>query len=526
MSELKVKNAIISVSDKTGLQKLASGLHAQGIRIFSTGGTAHALTEVGIPVTKISDYTGFPEILDGRVKSLHPKIHGGILARKDDDKHLRQMEENGIIPFDLVVINLYPFEDVIKKPDITVEEAIENIDIGGPSMLRSSAKNYKYVCVVPDPSYYDQVLKELEDEGSISYFTRAQLALVVFEKTSYYDGLIGSYMHSEIVHSGSDVLPDSVRFYFKKKQDLRYGENPHQRAAFYTNPDIRVSGVAQAIKRQGKELSFNNILDIESAFEIVKEFDVPACSVIKHTNPCGAATSQFLIQAFNDAHACDPVSAFGSIIGCNRKVDGDTARAILDTGFVECVIAPAFDEAAMKVFSAKKNLRILQTGNFVKENEVYDYDMKRVVGGVLIQSRDTADISRGDLETATVKKATEVQLDALLFAWKIAKHVKSNAIVLAQPSDVGVKTVGIGAGQMSRVDAAFLAVSKAGDRARGAVLASDAFFPKSDAIELVAKHGITAVIQPGGSIRDDVVVAACNGAGIAMVYTGMRHFRH
>jgi len=526
MSELKVKNAIISVSDKTGLEKLAKGLHAQGVRIFSTGGTSRVLTEAGVPVTKISDYTGFPEILDGRVKSLHPKIHGGILARKDDPEHLKQMEKNGIIPFDLVVINLYPFEEVIKKPGVTVEEAIENIDIGGPSMLRSSAKNYKYVCVVPDPGYYDQVLKELEDKGSISYATRAQLAMAVFDKTSYYDGLIGSYMHSEIVHRGVDVFPDSVSFYFKKKQDLRYGENPHQRAAFYTNPDIRVSGVAQAIKRQGKELSFNNILDIESAFEIVKEFDTPACSVIKHTNPCGAACSHSLFQSFKDAHACDPLSAFGSIIGCNRKVDGDTARAMLAAGFMECVIAPAFDESAMKAFSVKKNLRILQTGHFVKEHEVYDYDMKRVIGGVLIQSRDRQDVSGGEIVAATVKKVTEEQLDTLLFAWKIAKYVKSNAIVLAQPSDAGVKTVGIGAGQMSRVDAAFLAVSKAGDRASGAVLASDAFFPNPDAIELIAKHGITAVIQPGGSIRDDDVVAACDRAGIAMVYAGMRHFRH
>ncbi len=526
MSELKVKNAIISVSDKTGLQKLAKGLHTRNIRIFSTGGTARALTEYGIPVTKISEYTGFPEILDGRVKSLHPKIHGGILARKDDVAHLKQMEENGIIPFDLVVINLYPFEEVIKNPDTTVEEAIENIDIGGPSMLRSSAKNYRYVCVVPEPRYYDPVLKEIEDKGSISLSTRAQLAMAVFEKTSYYDGIIGSYMHSEIVHKGTDVFPDSVSFYFKKKQDLRYGENPHQRAAFYTNPDIRVSGVAQASQLQGKGLSFNNILDIEAAFEIVKEFDVPACSIVKHTNPCGVAVASSLVHAFKNAHACDPISAFGSIVGCNKTVNTDTAEAILDAGFVECVIAPGFEEAAMRVFSEKKNLRILQAGGFAKEKEIYDYDMKRVVGGVLIQTRDTEEIGKGKLDSVTVKKATEEQIDTLLFAWKVAKHVKSNAIVLARKAEGGAKTVGIGAGQMSRVDAAFMAVSKAGERAGGAVLASDAFFPKEDTIELAAKHGITAVIQPGGSIRDDDIVAACNRAGIAMVYTGLRHFRH
>jgi len=526
MSELKVKNAIISVSDKTGLQKLAEGLHAQQIRIFSTGGTARALTGWGIPVTKISEYTGFPEILDGRVKSLHPKIHGGILARKDDDKHLEQMEENGIIPFDLVVINLYPFEEVIKKPGTSVEEAIENIDIGGPSMLRSAAKNYRYVCVVPEPRYYDSILKELEDYGSISLSTRAQLAMAVFERTSYYDGLIGSYIHSEIVHKGRDVFPDSVSFYFKKKQDLRYGENPHQKAAFYTNPDIRVSGVAQASQLQGKELSFNNILDIEAAFEIVKEFDMPACSIIKHTNPCGAAACSSLVQAFKNAHACDPISAFGSIVGCNRTVNADTAKAILDAGFVECIIAPGFDEVAMNVFSAKKNLRILQTGDIAKEKEVYDYDMKRIVGGVLIQSRDTEDVSEGKLDSVTLKKVTEEELDTLLFAWKIAKHVKSNAIVLAREADGGAKTVGIGAGQMSRVDATFMAVSKAGEMSEGAVLASDAFFPKPDAVELAAKHGIVAVIQPGGSMRDNDIVAACDRAGIAMVYTGMRHFRH
>jgi phosphoribosylaminoimidazolecarboxamide formyltransferase/IMP cyclohydrolase len=519
--KLKVQNAIISVWDKTGLEDLSKRLDKLGVHIYSTGGTARAIERLGISVTPISAYTGFPEILDGRVKSLHPRIHGGILAKRDDEGHQAQMEENGIVPFDLVVINLYPFEQVIKKEKVSIDEAIENIDIGGPSMLRSSAKNYRYVCVVPGPEYYHMILDEMEKKGGISLQLREKLAMAVFEKTAYYDSLITGYFHASIVNKGKSLFPETIYIHFKKKQELRYGENPHQPAAFYTDPDIGVSGVATARKLQGKELSFNNILDIESAFEIVKEFTRPACSVIKHTNPCGAATAATLKEAFADAMSCDPVSAFGSIIGFNRIVDSDAALEITGAEFVECVIAPGFDEAALDVLRQKNNLRVLETGT-VGENEVYDYDMKRTAGGVLVQARDLEDISVNEVKTVTEVSVSEEDLKSLFFAWKIAKHVKSNAIVLAR----GTKTVGIGAGQMSRVDSTFMALSKAGERAKGSVLASDAFFPKEDAVKLAFENGVTAIIQPGGSIRDNEVIGACNKAGIAMVFTGMRHFRH
>jgi phosphoribosylaminoimidazolecarboxamide formyltransferase/IMP cyclohydrolase len=519
--DVQVRNAIISVSDKSGLEEFAKALHGFGVRIFSTGGTAKFIEGLGIPVIRISEYTGFPEILDGRVKSLHPKIHGGILARRDDEGHLRQMEENGISPFDLVVINLYPFEQVIRKERVAVEEAIENIDIGGPSMLRSSAKNYRFVCVVPNPRYYDEVTGELKERGGISLETRQRLASAVFEETAYYDSLITAYFYSGILQSGVATFPERIHFQFTKRQDLRYGENPAQEAAFYTSSHVRAAGVARSKKLHGKGLSFNNILDIEAAFEIVKEFHEPACSVIKHTNPCGAATAVSLSKAFEDALACDPVSAFGSVIGCNRVVDAQTGLKISQAEFVECVIAPGYDGESLNVLREKKNLRILETGT-IPPNEKYDFDMKRVIGGVLLQERDTKDFNSGDLKVVTEKQVSEAELVSLLFAWKIVKHVKSNAIVLAR----GTKTVGIGAGQMSRVDSTFMAIHKAGELTRGATLASDAFFPKDDGVRLAAEHGVTAIIQPGGSIRDDEAIRACNELGIAMIFTGVRHFKH
>jgi phosphoribosylaminoimidazolecarboxamide formyltransferase/IMP cyclohydrolase len=518
---LKVQNAIISVSDKTGLKPLAERLHHMNVHIYSTGGTAGTIEKQGIPVTKISDYTGFPEILDGRVKSLHPKIHGGILARRDDMGHVDQMKKSGIVPFDLVVINLYPFEQVIKKEGVTVEEAIENIDIGGPSMLRSSAKNHQFVCVVPDPAYYEKVLNELEHDGGISLKTRQELAMAVFERTAYYDSIIAGFFSARVFQETEQGFPSSVQFHFSKKQELRYGENPAQSAAFYTNPDIHVPGVSNAQKLHGKELSFNNILDIEAAFEIVKEFKEPAVSIIKHTNPCGAAAAHSLVQAFRDAYACDPVSAFGSIIGCNRRVDDTTAEAVAGADFVECLIAPGFTEQALDILTKKKNLRLLQTDK-VETDGAYDYDMKRIIGGVLVQERDLIDVGMDELRVVTDKKVSDDQMESLLFAWKIVKHVKSNAIVLAS----GLKTVGVGAGQMSRVDATFMAIHKAGDAAKGSVLASDAFFPKDDAVRLAASHGVQAIIQPGGSIRDEDAIKACNELGVAMVFTGIRHFRH
>ncbi len=521
MSTLKVKNAIISVSDKTGLVELAKFLNDEDVKIYSTGGTAKTLENVGLPVIKISDYTGFPEILDGRVKSLHPKIHGGILAVRDNENHMKQLQENDIVPFDLIIINLYPFEKVIQKSDVTEEEAIENIDIGGPSMLRSAAKNFKYVCVVPDPSFYQLIMDEIKKEGGITLETRKKLAMEVFEKTAYYDSIISSFFHSKIVAKEGEIFPKNISLYFSKKLDLRYGENPHQKAAFYTNPDVKVTGVANAKQLHGKELSFNNILDIESAFEIVKEFKEPACSVIKHTNPCGAASAETLTQAFLDAWDSDPISAFGSIIGLNREVDEETAQKIYDAGFVECIIAPSFSNKALEVLSKKKNLRLLETGK-IRDEETYDYDMKRVIGGLLVQERDLKDVSAEDLKVVTDAGIDDEDLKSLLFGWKIVKHVKSNAIVIVQ----GTKTVGVGAGQMSRVDATFMAIEKAKGREKGGYLASDAFFPKPDAIELAARHGIKAIIQPGGSIGDEDVIKVCNKNGIAMVFTGMRHFKH
>ena len=518
--EIKVRNAIISVSDKTGLTELGKGLQGLGVRIYSTGGTAKSLEESGIPVIKISDYTGFPEILDGRVKSLHPKIHGGILAVRDNEKHLAQLKEGGIIQFDLVAINLYPFEKVIKKRGVSVEEAVENIDIGGPSMLRSAAKNYRFVCVLSDHVDYQGVLEELGTKGGVSFATRKRLAMKVFEQTSYYDALIASYFHAAVAEN-QPKYPETISMYFRKKQDLRYGENPHQSGAFYTSRSIDVRGVSTAKQLHGKELSFNNILDIESAFEIVKEFSRPACALIKHTNPCGAAVASTLRAAFLDAWDGDPLSAFGGIIGFNEVVDPGTAEEIVKAGFVECVVAPGYDDKALAILTEKKNVRILETGR-IRKDEAHDYDMKRVIGGLILQERDLRDFTGEDLKAVTERNASEEELESLLFAWKIAKHVKSNAIVIAK----GTKTVGIGAGQMSRVDATFVAVTKSKGRAKGAVLASDAFFPKADAVELAASAGITAIIQPGGSMGDEEAIKVCNKAGITMLFTGYRHFRH
>lgn len=519
--DIKVKNVIISVSDKTGLVELAKSLDEMGAGVFSTGGTAKALENVGIPVIKISEYTGFDEILDGRVKSLHPKIHGGILAKRNNENHMVQLDEKGIVPFDMVVINLYPFEKMIRKDGVTVEDAIENIDIGGPSMLRSSAKNYRFVCVVPDPLFYTGIIEELQTTGVISFTTRKKLAMTVFERTAYYDSIISSYFHNAIVERGEERYPETISFYFRKNQELRYGENPHQSAAFYTNPENTVNGVSNAEKLHGKELSFNNILDLEAAFEIVKEFDKPACSVIKHTNPCGAAAAAKLSEAFLNAWAGDPVSAFGSIIGFNRVVDKKTAMEIINAGFVECVIAPGYEEEALGKLIEKKNIRLLETGK-IRRDAVYDYDMKRVAGGILIQERDVKTVEKNDLKVVTDKKVSDVEIESLLFGWKVVKNVKSNAIVLTQ----GTRVVGVGAGQMSRVDAVSIAISKAKDRAKGSFLASDAFFPKPDAIQLAAENGITAIIQPGGSIKDDEVIDACNRWGISMLFTGFRHFKH
>lgn len=517
--DLKVKNAIISVSDKRGLIEFVRSLHQLGVTIYSTGGTARVIGDAGVPVMLISDYTGFPEILDGRVKSLHPKVHGGILAKRDSQEHLLQLETNGVVTFDLVVINLYPFEETIKQSSVAIPDAVEKIDIGGPSMLRSAAKNFQWVCTVCDPDQYGEVLRELKERGTISLETRKRMSVKTFERTAYYDAIISGYLQT-VFAKGGERFPDTINFYFKKKQVLRYGENPSQAACFYTDPDTKAAGVSTAKKLWGKELSFNNILDIEAAYEIVNSFDEPACSVIKHTNPCGGATALTLQQAFCDAWAGDPVSAFGSVIGFNRTVDADTASEVVKAGFVECVIAPLFEKDALKILKERKNVRVLETGE--RTDEVYDYDMKRVPGGVLVQERDLVNVSPDGMKLVTERKIDDSLVNSLLFAWKMVKWVKSNAIVIAS----GSKTVGIGAGQMSRVDATFMAIHKAGDRSRGSVLASDAFFPKPDAVGIAIDAGVVAIVQPGGSIRDQDSVDICNERGIAMYFTGVRHFRH
>ena len=520
---MKVKRALISVSDKSNLDSFVKGLHELGVQMISTGGTAKRIASLGIPVTEVSDYTGFPEMMNGRVKTLHPKIHGGLLGLRENPEHVKQMEKQGIEPIDMVVVNLYPFEKTVAKPDVELEEAIENIDIGGPSMLRSAAKNYKSVAVVLDPSKYEPILAELRSNGGgLSEKTLADLARSVFERTSQYDGAIYNYLSGQGGEKGEAGLPSGLSLSLKKVQDLRYGENPHQKAAFYCDESVSEPSISNAKQLHGKELSFNNIIDLNAALEIVKEFKEPTASVIKHTNPCGAATAKTLVQAYRDGLACDRLSAFGSIVGLNRIVDEETAKEITSADFVECVIAPGYEEKALTLLKGKKNLRIIEVPDFNKVPVEFEPDFKKVVGGMLLQDRDTKGIKKQDLKVVTKKKPTDEEMDALLFAWKICKHVKSNAIVLCQ----GTKTVGVGAGQMSRVDSVIISARKAGDKAKGSVLASDAFFPKADGIQQAAKCGAVAIIQPGGSIRDEEVIKAADEAGISMVFTGMRHFKH
>lgn len=526
---MKARRALISLSDKAGLEKLVKGLNELGIEIMSTGGTAQKISSFGVPVVDVSSYTGFPEMLDGRVKTLHPKIHGGLLALRDNEEHMRVLEEHEILPIDIVVVNLYPFEQTIMKDGVTFEEAIENIDIGGPTMLRSAAKNLKHVAVVSSPMQYDALLKELEENNcELSDKTLQQFAAEVFARTSQYDSLIADYLkeNSEKRDTKNEIrdtnLSGEVSVELKKVQDLRYGENPHQKAAFYRDVNSKDIGVADATKLQGKELSFNNIMDINAALEMVKDFDTPAVSIVKHSNPCGIATADDLEKAYRDALDCDRLSAFGSIMGFNRPISRHMAGVILkEVDFVECIIAPEYDEEALEVFSAKKNLRILRLP-VSKALDSDEKDMKKVVGGVLIQDLDNKDISIDDLKVVTDKKPSEDLMEAALFGWKVVKHVKSNAIVLCK----GTKSVGIGAGQMSRVDSVIISIRKAGERARGAILASDAFFPKADSIEEAAKAGIAAIIQPGGSIRDQEVIDACNRLDMPMILTGARHFKH
>ncbi|SHF26074.1 phosphoribosylaminoimidazolecarboxamide formyltransferase / IMP cyclohydrolase [Caldanaerobius fijiensis DSM 17918] len=511
-----IKRALISVSNKEGIIDFARELAGMGVEIISTGGTAKALKESGINVINISDVTGFPEIMDGRVKTLHPNIHGGLLAVRDNPDHMAQIEKLGIKPIDMVVVNLYPFKETVLKEGVTLEEAIENIDIGGPSMLRAAAKNYKYVVVIVDPEDYKTVLEELKTTGDVSYQTRFRLAAKVFIHTSHYDTLIADYMKKQV---GYEKYPEILTLTFEKVQDLRYGENPHQSAAFYREIGNKSSNIVNAVQLHGKELSFNNINDANAAIELVKEFDGPAVVALKHANPCGVGIADNIFEAYMKAYECDPVSIFGGIVALNRKVDYRTAEKMHEL-FLEIIVAPDYDDDALNILKKKKNVRILKLD--MSRPETSRFDMKKVNGGLLVQDMDTVNLDMDQLKVVTNRKPTEKEMEDLLFSWKVVKYVKSNAIVLAKDG----QTVGIGPGQVSRIWAAENAIRQAGEKSKGSVMASDAFFPFSDVVEAAAKAGVTAIIQPGGSIRDEESIEAANKYGIAMVFTGIRHFRH
>ena len=524
---LTIKRALISVSDKTNLEPLVKALTSLGVEIISTGGSARFISALGARVKAIDEVTGFAEMLDGRVKTLHPRIHAGILALRGNAEHMSQLKAQGIDTIDMVVVNLYPFKKTIAKPDIQIEEAIENIDIGGPSMLRSAAKNYHSVAIVTSPSQYEAIIRELdENNGCILDPTLARLAIDAFSLTSEYDSHIKGYLKRKLVSQSpqavESIFPDELVLAFDKTEDLRYGENEHQKAAFYKRPLSKETSVSNAKQLHGKALSYNNIMDLDAAFEAVKEFDEPAACIIKHVTACGIATADTLTKAFEDALSTDTLSAFGGIIGLNRKVDVNTSEAILNAGFIECIIAPGYEQNALSRLMSKQNMRILSSEIISKVKDKDELYLRNITGGLLIQQRDTQGIDRAQLKIVTQKKPSPDEVDALVFAWKAVKHIRSNAIVLTQAT----KTVGIGAGQMSRVDSVFMAMHKAGERSKGAVLASDAFFPKKDAVELAIKAGITSIIQPGGSKADDIIIEVCNKHNISMVFTGTRHFRH
>jgi phosphoribosylaminoimidazolecarboxamide formyltransferase / IMP cyclohydrolase len=517
----KITRALISVSDKTGIVELSKALVEYGVEILSTGGTAKLLREAGLTVKDVSEFTGFPEMLDGRVKTLHPKVHGGLLGIRDNVEHQAKMKEYGIEPIDMVVVNLYPFEATVAKPDCTLEDAIENIDIGGPTMLRSAAKNNRDVTVLVDAADYTAVLDEMAaNSGCVSVKTNFRLAVKVYQHTAAYDGAISNWLGARLGETAAEY-PETFTIQVTKAQDLRYGENPHQSAAFYIERGITEPCVSNAVQLQGKELSFNNIIDLDAAIETVKEFtDKPAAVIIKHTNPCGVALGDSPVSAYLKARECDPVSAFGGIVGFNRIVDAATARELTST-FLEAVIAPGYDEEALAIFTAKKNVRVMQVPLLAGHLQT-GYDMKRVVGGLLLQGRDLGMVAAVDCKVVSERQPTAQELAALDFAWRVCKRVKSNAIVFTTAD----QTVGIGAGQMSRVDSSKIAVQKALLPIKGTVLASDAFFPFRDGVDAAADAGVTAIIQPGGSVRDEEVIQAANEHGMAMVFTSMRHFRH
>ncbi len=514
-----VMRALISVSDKTGIQVFARALERFGYEIVSTGGTANVLKNCGVKVISIDEVTGFPEMMDGRVKTLHPKIHGGLLARRDDPNHLNAAVEHGIEMIDIVVVNLYPFESTIAKKDVTLTEAIENIDIGGPSMLRSAAKNYESVAVIVNPNRYADVIRDMtENQGRVSKGIRQDLALEAFQHTARYDTIISNYLSKVQTDGARSQFPETLTPVLKKITDLRYGENPHQEAAFYSY-SYSVSGLNEMKQRHGKALSYNNIVDLEAAWHIVREFDDPAVAIIKHTNPCGAAMADSLSLAYKKAFEADEVSAFGSIIGCNKAVDLDTAN-LMSSLFVEAIIAPEFTDEAFEVLSQKPSIRLIEMPLFSEKESAFQ--MKYVQGGILLQSPDHVVMDEQTSEVVTNRRAETHEVRDLKFAFAICKHVKSNAIVLVKNG----QTVGIGAGQMSRVEAVEIAIKKAGAQSQGAVCASDAFFPFKDSIEHLAKAGISAIIQPGGSVRDQESIDASNDHNVAMITTGIRHFKH
>jgi phosphoribosylaminoimidazolecarboxamide formyltransferase/IMP cyclohydrolase len=517
----KISRALISVSDKTGILAFANALRSFGVELISTGGTERYLRESGIEVRPISDLTGFPEILDGRVKTLHPHVHAAILARRDNPDHMRQLEELGIGPIDMVVVNLYPFEATVAQPDVTEEAAIEQIDIGGPTMIRAAAKNFAGVAVVTSPHQYESVIGEMRElGGELSLETCRKLAMLAFRRTASYDAAIHNYLSG---NGGPDSFGVAVTFFLEKQQDLRYGENPHQRAAFYCPAGEQPSGLAAAKQLHGKELSFNNFLDLDAALNLVREFAEPTAVIVKHSNPCGVATHQELEQAYRTALATDPVSSFGGVVGLNRPVDEATAEAIAEI-FTEAVIAPAFETSALEILQRKKNIRLL-TCEEITRIRPEDIDLKRVAGGYLLQSQDTKTVDDVEFTVVSKRAPTAEEEAAMRFGWRVVKWVKSNAIVYAGAN----RTLGIGAGQMSRVDSARLGAEKAqraGLSLQGSAMASDAFFPFRDGIDVAASVGVTAVIQPGGSVRDDEVIEAANEHDMTMVFTGIRHFRH
>ncbi|MFH4470239.1 bifunctional phosphoribosylaminoimidazolecarboxamide formyltransferase/IMP cyclohydrolase [Vibrio diabolicus] len=524
-----IRRALISVSDKTGIVEFAQALAERGVDILSTGGTARLLAEQGIAVTEVSDYTGFPEMMDGRVKTLHPKVHGGVLGRRGQDDDV--MEKHGINPIDMVVVNLYPFAETVAKEGCTLADAVENIDIGGPTMVRSAAKNHKDVTIVVNASDYDRVIAEMDaNDKSLTLETRFDLAIAAFEHTAAYDGMIANYFGTMVPSYGENKegdeeskFPRTFNQQFEKKQDMRYGENSHQAAAFYVEANPQEASVSTARQIQGKALSYNNIADTDAALECVKEFNEPACVIVKHANPCGVALGKDILEAYNRAYQTDPTSAFGGIIAFNQELDAKTASAIVERQFVEVIIAPSVSAEAIEVVAAKKNVRLLECGEW--STKTTGFDVKRVNGGLLVQDRDQGMVSLDDLKVVSKRQPTEEELKDALFCWKVAKYVKSNAIVYAK----GDMTIGVGAGQMSRVYSAKIAGIKAADEGlevAGSVMASDAFFPFRDGIDAAAEAGIKCVIQPGGSMRDDEVIAAADEHGMAMIFTGMRHFRH